>query len=227
MFRLNTQPEWESNATNKSMIALFSCAVDDRMSPCCRRVYLTVLRSSWCFTLTPPHPASLMSASQSWRTLSLGFRLGTADAELSHVPPWLMTCSCSQLWMSWGQSSPWKDLVNDEVRPEGGWGGGEDKSELSVLNALCSAHLKLCLWTVIYCQGRGRLLIAALISWLMDLSTIGIYCCRHHFNVCMINSSINTQNIPPPGCGGFVWAWVPIRVLMVRSDRAFSVCAVE
>lgn len=61
----------------------------------------------------------------------------------------------------------------------------------------------------------------------MDLSTIGIYRCRHHFNVCVINSTINTENIPPSSCGGFVQAYVPIRPIMVRSERASSMGATE
>lgn len=56
----------------------------------------------------------------------------------------------------------------------------------------------------------------------MDLSAICIYCFRHHFNVSMINTSINIENIPPSSCGGFVWAYVPVRLIMVRSDRAYS-----
>lgn len=56
----------------------------------------------------------------------------------------------------------------------------------------------------------------------MDLSTIGIYRCRHHFNVCMINSSINTENIPPSNYGGFVWAYAPVRPIAARSNRAYG-----
>ncbi len=114
-----------------------------------------------------------------------------------------------------------------------GGDGGQDRAAvvrqdgLSAVQRFCSANLKLHLQTVIYCQGQGSLLTGPLISWLMDLSTIGIYCCRHHFNVCMINSSINTENIPPSSYGGFVWAYVPIRPIMVRSNRAYSMGATE
>ncbi len=114
-------------------------------------------------------------------------------------------------------------------------GGVQDRTELHLWdrmvsqqwNALCSANPKFHLHTVIYCQGQSSLLTVPLISWLMDLSTIGIYHCRHHFNVCMINSSINTENIPPSSYGRFVWVHVPIRPIMVRSNRAYSMGATE
>lgn len=90
-------------------------------------------------------------------------------------------------------------------------------------NAFCSPNPKRHLHTVIHCQRQGSLLTRPSISWLMDLSTIGSHRCRHHFNVCLINSSINTENILPSSYGGFVWAYVPIRPIMARSDRAYSV----
>lgn len=188
---------------------------------------------SWCFTLTTARCVSLVYLSVMEVTVSRAQVEESWHWTYSYpTSSWLMTHSRSQPSMSCGAE---RSLKGFSKWWSHAWGLVEDSTELQrwdrmdfqQCNAFCSANPKLHLQTVIYCQGQGSLLTGPLISWLMDLSTIGIYRCQHHFNVCMINSFINTENIPLSSYGGFVWAYVPIRPIMVRSNRAYSMGATE
>lgn len=147
---------------------------------------------------------------------SLEGRLRTADTELTpilrfmtHDP--LIQVSCGAEQSLKGFSKWWNPACS----------GRGDQMQTSHNGTLPAQQtLSSTSWLSIYCQGQASLLTCSLISWLMVLSTIGIYRCQHHFNVCMINISINTQNIPLSSYGGFVEAYVPIRLILVRSDRA-------
>lgn len=138
---------------------------------------------------------------------------------------WLMTCSRSRPTMSCVAEQPLKGFSKWLSHAWRWWGDRTevqwwDTMDIWQWNTFCTANPKFHLQAVIYCQGQCSLLTGPSISWLMDLSTIGIYRCRHHFNVCVINSSINTENILPSSYGEFVWAYVPSRLILVRANRA-------